>query len=84
MVEQGVLRDRQHDTGGGEHQHERGHDDDGERRGYFGPVLNAMPNEEEGLAIWDGLSTLAPVTSFYELKRTRPGGGPDTASTEGL
>ena len=59
-------------------------DDNGERRGYFGPVLNVMPNEEEGLAIWDGLSTLAPVTSFYELKRTRPGGGPDTASTEGL
>lgn len=56
---------------------------DGKRLGYFGPVLNEMPEREEGLAIWDGLEKLATVTSFYELKRTRPKGGPDTASTAG-
>ena len=58
-------------------------DDEGGKRGYFGPVLNALPSDDEGLAIWDGLAALAPVTSFYELKRTRPDGGPDTASTKG-
>ena len=57
---------------------------DGEKKGYYGPVLNAMPSKEEGLAIWDGLTTLAPVTAFYELKRTRPEGMPDTSGTKGL
>lgn len=59
-------------------------DEQGAKRGYFGPVLNALPSKEEGLAIWDGLSKLATVTSFYELKRTRPDGRPDTDSTKGL
>lgn len=58
-------------------------DGEGQERGYFGPVLNTLPDETESLAIWDGLATLAPVTAFYELKRTRPDGGPDTASTKG-
>lgn len=58
--------------------------DSGEKTGYFGPVLNGMPSKEEGLAIWDGLTALGTVSAFYELKRTRPGGGPDTASTSGL
>lgn len=53
-------------------------------QGYFGPVLNEMPGEDESLALWDGLVQLAPVRSFYELKRTRPGGMPNTASTKGL
>lgn len=55
---------------------------DGQRRGYFGPVLNALPSRENGLAIWDAVSGLGPVTEFYELKRTRHG-APDTASTKG-
>lgn len=57
---------------------------DGKRLGYFGPVLNTMPGHDEALAIWDGLSAMATAESFYELKRSRPSGGPDTASTKGL
>lgn len=48
---------------------------DGERLGYFGPVLNELPETlTESLAIWDGLEKLATVKSFYEIKRNRPGG----------
>ena len=47
---------------------------DGQRIGYFGPVLNELPATlDESLAIWDGLSALATTSSFYELKRSRPG-----------
>lgn len=54
---------------------------DGERLGYFGPVLNSLPDTLiESLAIWDGLSKLATVKSFYEIKRNRPGGGPEVFS----
>lgn len=53
----------------------------GEKQGYFGPVLNELPELSESLTIWDGLSQLATVKSFYELKRTRPTGNPDVAST---
>lgn len=55
--------------------------DKGDLNGYFGPVFNAMPDKEEALNIWDGLSKLASSNNFYELKRDRPSGGPDTAST---
>ena len=54
---------------------------DGPQQGYFGPVLNELPEIEESLSIWDGLVKLATVKSFYELKRTRPAGSPNTAST---
>ena len=47
---------------------------DGQRIGYFGPVLNELPSSlEESLAIWDGLEKLATTSSFYEIKRARPG-----------
>lgn len=59
------------------------HREDGGLNGYFGPVLNEMPSDEESLQLWDGLERLATATSFYEIKRTRPSGGPDTASTAG-
>lgn len=50
-------------------------DKNGKRLGYFGPVLNELPSDlEESLAIWDGLEKLATVSSFYEIKRARPGG----------
>lgn len=55
--------------------------DDGSKLGYFGPVLQELPELSESLRIWDGLEKLATVKSFYELKRTRPDGGPNTAST---
>lgn len=51
------------------------------KQGYFGPVLNELPNLPESLDIWDGLSKLATSKSFFELKRTRPEGNPDTGST---
>ena len=47
-------------------------DKNGNRRGYFGPVLDALPeSHEESLDLWDGLEKLARVTHFYELKRSR-------------
>ncbi|OFT42659.1 disulfide bond formation protein DsbA [Arthrobacter sp. HMSC06H05] len=58
--------------------------DGAEPQGYFGPVINALPSREEGLDLWDGLEKLAPVPSFYELKRTRPKGGPDTTGTDAI
>lgn len=48
---------------------------DGERLGYFGPVLNALPSSlQESLDLWDGLEKLATVKNFYEIKRSRSGG----------
>lgn len=45
---------------------------DGERVGYFGPVMRRLPEPERGLEIWDSLLTLAAGPDFYELKRKRP------------
>lgn len=53
----------------------------GKRTGYFGPVLQDLPGVADSLKLWDGLVTLASSDEFYELKRTRPAGGPNTAST---
>jgi len=47
---------------------------DGDRAGYFGPVINKKPDVDKGLAMWDGLVALMDVDSFFELKRTRSGG----------
>lgn len=58
--------------------------EDGERRGFYGPVLQTLPSKEEGLRLWDSLTGMVSVPAFYELKRTRPDGMPDTASTKGL
>ncbi len=55
--------------------------DDGSKNGYFGPVLQELPNLEESLKLWDGLSLLATNKSFYELKRSRPEGDPNVFST---
>lgn len=54
---------------------------DGKKTGYFGPVLQRLPSVTESLKLWDGLQVLATNPDFYELKRTRPSGGPETAST---
>lgn len=53
----------------------------GNKLGYFGPVIRELPERDEALKLWDGLANLATVGSFYELKRNRPNGGPDIAST---
>lgn len=54
---------------------------DGNKQGFFGPVLQTLPAKDEALDLWDGLSKLATNTSFYELKRSRPSDGPDVFST---
>jgi hypothetical protein len=46
----------------------------GERAGYFGPIINKVPPRDKGLAMWDGLVAMMEVDSFFELKRTRSGG----------
>ncbi|MCA9340901.1 disulfide bond formation protein DsbA [Candidatus Saccharibacteria bacterium] len=53
----------------------------GDKQGFFGPVLQELPDLDEALDLWDGLSKLATNSSFYELKRSRPSGGPDVFST---
>lgn len=51
------------------------HGKDGQRLGYFGPVLNELPGTlQESLDIWDGLEKLARTSSFYEIKRSRTDG----------
>ncbi|HVW32109.1 MAG TPA: DsbA family protein [Acidimicrobiia bacterium] len=40
-------------------------------RGFHGPVLGAVPDKAESLALWDAIDALAPVTAFFELKRAR-------------
>ncbi len=43
----------------------------GEWKGYFGPVIPAVPRGDAALRLWDGLSALIETDGFYELKRTR-------------
>lgn len=57
-------------------------DEAGQKTGFFGPVLQSLPSEEESLEIWDGMTMLAGNDSFYELKRCRPTDGPDVLSTK--
>ena len=53
----------------------------GERLGYFGPVLNKLPDTlEESLNLWDGLEKLASSPNFFEIKRPRKD-GPEVFST---
>ena len=55
--------------------------DNGDQQGFFGPVLQELPERQAGLDLWNGLSKLATNSSFYELKRNRPGGMPNVQST---
>jgi predicted DsbA family dithiol-disulfide isomerase len=55
--------------------------DDGSKNGFFGPVLQQLPDKDDALKLWDGLSQLASDKNFYELKRSRPSGDPDVYST---
>lgn len=45
--------------------------EDGQRVGYFGPVLRRMPTLERGLELWDSIHNLATFPDFFELKRNR-------------
>lgn len=52
---------------------------EGTWKGFFGPVVPAVPRGDEALQLWDGIRALVEVDGFYELKRTRTV-GPDMAS----
>jgi 2-hydroxychromene-2-carboxylate isomerase len=43
----------------------------GARRGLHGPVLEAVPDKQDGLALWDAVEALAPIEEFFEIKRGR-------------
>jgi len=43
----------------------------GDRQGYFGPVITRVPTTEQSLKMWDALTMMMEVPGFWELKRTR-------------
>lgn len=44
---------------------------DGERVGYFGPIITRVPETKKSLAMWDALVEMMDIDSFFELKKTR-------------
>ena len=46
-------------------------DRNGDKQGYFGPVITRVPPPEDSLAMWDALVAMMNVSGFWELKRTR-------------
>lgn len=44
---------------------------DGNRVGFFGPVISRRLNQQDALDMWDGMMLMGRVDSFWELKRTR-------------
>jgi len=48
----------------------------GERVGYFGPVITKIPPTEQSLQMWDALMAMMEIDGFFELKKTRTE-GPD-------
>jgi hypothetical protein len=44
---------------------------DGDKVGYFGPVITRVPETKKSLAMWDALVEMTDIDSFYELKKTR-------------
>lgn len=49
---------------------------DGERVGYFGPVITKIPRGDDALKMWDALTAMMDIDGFFELKKTRTS-GPD-------
>jgi hypothetical protein len=43
----------------------------GAERGLHGPILGAVPDKAESMALWDAVETLAPMPAFFEIKRGR-------------
>jgi 2-hydroxychromene-2-carboxylate isomerase len=43
----------------------------GANRGLHGPVLETVPDKLDALAIWDAVEALAPIDTFFEIKRGR-------------
>lgn len=46
----------------------------GDRVGYFGPVIAKIPPTEQSLKMWDALMAMMDIDGFFELKKTRSGG----------
>lgn len=46
---------------------------DGQEVAIFGPVISALPDHDDALALWDATVTLATMPVFFELKRSRTG-----------
>lgn len=44
---------------------------DGDKQGYFGPVITRVPPGDQSLKMWDALTAMMDVPGFWELKRTR-------------
>ena len=44
---------------------------DGNRVGFFGPVITTFPEPDAALALWEGFVLMAMHDGFFELKRTR-------------
>lgn len=42
--------------------------------GFFGPIVSPTVSGDPALQLWDGITALAGVPAFYELKRSRTGG----------
>ncbi len=38
---------------------------------FFGPVISTIPSDDEALALYDAVATLASMSTFSELKRTK-------------
>ena len=45
----------------------------GDRAGYFGPVITKVPPTEQSLKMWDALVAMMDIDGFFELKKTRSG-----------
>jgi len=43
--------------------------DDGQRVGYFGPVIRRLPTFKRSLELWDSIRCIAEDSDFFELKR---------------
>ena len=54
---------------------------DGKKTGFFGPVIQTLPDMDEAVKMWDSIVMLALSPYFYELKRGRNSDGPDVVST---
>ena len=48
----------------------------GDRAGYFGPVITKIPPTDQSLKMWDSLMAMMDIDGFFELKKTRTE-GPD-------
>lgn len=46
----------------------------GERVGYFGPVITKVPTGADALKMWDALTAMMDIDGFFELKKTRTEG----------